>query len=409
MNEDFRGPYGSEEHFTYTVASPDGNTASAELTIQLNILPVDKQIKIDKSLVVDAEPTVILDTENSEIKDAVGFGVLDLSFGSSSVLDLELLGGKPPLEFTVGDNQVRELTLHGSAGGVELAKTYSMAVYKLDEDTGQYVQVHFEKNWFNAPLLGGKSDPLTLQFGEGDYKAVLLTAGGVGLLSGNGLYVDHDTIYDYDQPSKFMGEITGDATPDEGTVILKVGEDAVTSNGPMTYQGKYGQLTIDANGEYTYSVNNNASDPNWQPPYGEVDSFRLVTKDANGNAAVETLNIKISTHTAVDDFNNTMVSERNLETSDKVIDGVSAATKNISRDFTVAEDTLTSATLKIDTTTIGTRLEYSIIDKDTGEVVSTNKGNVSRSLDVTIDNLAPGNYTIAVSYTHLTLPTKRIV
>ena len=396
VNEDFRGPYGSEEHFTYTVASPDGNTASAELTIQLNILPVDKQIKIDKSLVVDAEPTVILDTENSEIKDAVGFGVLDLSFGSSSVLDLELLGGKPPLEFTVGDNQVRELTLHGSAGGVELAKTYSMAVYKLDEDTGQYVQVHFEKNWFNAPLLGGKSDPLTLQFGEGDYKAVLLTAGGVGLLSGNGLYVDHDTVYDYDQPSKFMGEITGDATPDEGTVILKVGEDAVTSNGPMTYQGKYGQLTIDANGEYTYSVNNNASDPNWQPPYGEVDSFRLVTKDANGNAAVETLNIKISTHTAVDDFNNTMVSERNLETSDKVIDGVSAATKNISRDFTVAEDTLTSATLKIDTTTIGTRLEYSIIDKDTGEVVSTNKGNVSRSLDVTIDNLAPGNYTIEI-------------
>ena len=396
VNEDFRGPYGSEERFTYTVASPDGNTASAELTIQLNILPVDKQIKIDKSLVVDAEPTVILDTENSEIKDAVGFGVLDLSFGSSSVLDLELLGGKPPLEFTVGDNQVRELTLHGSAGGVELAKTYSMAVYKLNENTGQYEQVHFEKNWFNAPFIAGKSNPLTLQFGEGDYKAVLLTAGGVGVLSGNGLYVDRDIIYDYDQPSEFMGEITGDATPDADTVILKVGEEHITSDATMTVQGQYGQLTIDANGNYTYSVSSNATDPAWKPPYGEVDSFRLVTQDANGNAAVETLNIKISTHTAVDDFNNTRVSERNLETSDKVIDGVSAATKNISRDFTVAEDTLTSATLKVDTTTIGTRLEYSIIDKDTGEVVSTNKGNVSRSLDVTIDNLAPGNYTIEI-------------
>ncbi|WP_296244472.1 BapA/Bap/LapF family large adhesin [Psychrobacter sp. UBA6766] len=396
VNEDFRGPYGSEESFTYTVTSPDGNTASAELTIELNILPADKQIKVDESLVIDAEPTAILDTENSEINDAVGFGVLDLSFGSSSVLDLELLGGKPPLEFTVGDNQVRELTLHGSAGGVELAKTYSMAVYKLDEDTGQYVQVHFEKNWFNAPFLGGKSNPLTLQFSEGDYKAVLLTAGGVGVLSGNGLYVDRDIIYDYDQPSEFMGEITGDATPDADTVILKVGEEHITSDATMTVQGQYGQLTIDANGNYTYSVSNNATDPAWQPPYGEVDSFRLVTQDADGKAAVETLNIKIGTHTAVDDFNNLQVSEQNLETSEKVIDGVSAATKNISRDFTVAEDTLTSATLKVDTTTIGTRLEYSIIDADTGEVVSTNKGNVSRSLDVTIDNLAPGNYTIEI-------------
>ncbi|WP_333613015.1 BapA/Bap/LapF family large adhesin, partial [Psychrobacter sp.] len=396
VNEDFRGPYGSEESFTYTITSPDGNTASAELNIQLNILPADKQIKIDESLVVDIEPTVILDTTNSEIKDAVGFGVLDLSFGSSSVLDLELLGGKPPLEFTVGDNQVRELTVHGSAGGVELAKTYSMAVYKLDEDTGQYVQVHFEKNWFNAPFLGGKSNPLTLQFGEGDYKAVLLTAGGVGVLSGNGLYVDRDIIYDYDQPSEFMGEITGDATPDADTVILKVGEEHITSDATMTVQGQYGQLTIDANGNYTYSVSSNATEPAWKPPYGEVDSFRLVTQDADGKAAVETLNIKIGTHTAVDDFNALKVSEQNLETSDKIINGVSAATKNISRDFTVAEDTLTSATLKVDTTTIGTRLEYSIIDKDTGEVVSTNKGNVSRSLDVTIDNLAPGNYTIEI-------------
>ena len=396
VNEDFRGPYGSEESFTYTITSPDGNTASAKLNIQLNILPVDKQIKIDESLVVDVEPTVILDTTDSEIKNAVGFGVLDLSFGSSSVLDLELLGGKPPLEFTVGDNQLRELTLHGSGGGVDIAKTYSMAVYKLDEDTGQYVQVHFEKNWFNVPLFGGKSGPLTLQFGKGDYKAVLLTAGGVGLLSGNGLYVDRDKIYDYSSPSKFMGQIEGDATPDAGTVILKVGEEPVTSNAPMTFQGKYGQLIIDANGNYTYSVNNNANDPTWQPPYGEVDSFRLVTKDANGKAAVETLNIKISTHTAVDDSNNIIVQERNLETIGKVIDGVSAGTKNITKDFTVAENTLTNATLKIDTTTVGTKLEYSITNTDTGNVVSTNKGNPSRSLDVAIDNLVPGNYTIEV-------------
>ncbi|MGP5543061.1 BapA/Bap/LapF family large adhesin [Psychrobacter celer] len=408
VNEDFRGPYGSEERFTYTIASPDGNTDSADLTIELNILPADKQVKIDENLVVDAEPTVILDTENSEIKDAVGFGVLDLSFGSSSVLDLELLGGKPPLEFSVGDNQVRELTLHGSAGGVEIAKTYSMAVYKLNEDTGQYEQVHFEKNWFNAPLLGGRSDPLTLQFGEGDYKAVLLTAGGVGVLSGNGLYVDHDTIYDYDQPSKFTGEITGDATPDVGTVILKVGEEAVTSNAPMTYQGKYGQLVIDANGEYTYSVNNNASDPNWQPPYGEVDSFRLVTKDANGNAAVETLNIKISTHTAVDDFNEVAVQTQNTVTNINFNepDKVGNYGKSYTKEFEIAEHDA-AAPVIIEATARSTNIAfgdnvtitYTLLNTTTGQsfVGSVEGTKAGASLSDSLPDLPAGNYELTIT------------
>ena len=409
VNEDFRGPYGSEESFTYTITSPDGNTASAELNIQLNILPVDKQIKIDQSLIVDVEPTIILDTTDSEIKDAVGFRVLDLSFGSSSVLDLELLGGKPPLEFTVGDNQVRELTLHGSGGGVDIAKTYSMAVYKLDENTGQYVQVHFEKNWFNVPFLGGKSDPLTLSFGEGDYKAVLLTAGGVGVLSGNGLYVDRDIIYDYDQPSKFMGEITGDATPDAGTVILKVGEESVTSDTPVTYQGKYGQLTIDANGDYTYSVNNNASDPNWQPPYGEVDSFRLVTKDANGKATVETLNIKIGTHTAVDDFNKVTVQTQNtvtvndIDMPDKFGQnyGKSYSTEFDVADHDAAAPVVIEATASSSNIAFGANvtITYTLLNTTTGDrfTGSVEGTKASASFNASLPDLPAGNYELTIT------------
>ena len=408
VNDDFRGPYGSEESFTYTIASPDGNTASADLTIQLNILPADKQIKIDESLVVDIEPTVTLDTADSDIKDAVGFGVLDLSLGSSSVLDLELLGGKPPLEFTVGDNQVRELTLHGSGGGVDIAKTYSMAVYKLDESTGQYVQVHFEKNWFNVPLLGGRSDPLTLKFGEGDYKAVLLTAGGVGVLSGNGLYVDYDKIYDYNSPSSFMGQIAGDATPDASTVILKVGETLVTSGSSMTYQGKYGQLTIDANGEYTYSVNNNASDPNWQPPYGEVDSFRLVTKDANGKAAVETLNIKISTHTAVDDFNKVAVQTQNTVTNISINepDKIGDYGKSYSKEFEIAEHDA-AAPIVIEATASSLNIlggsnitiTYTLLNTTTGESFtgSVEGTKASASLSASLPDLPAGNYELTIT------------
>src|SRR5699024_3752530 len=154
---------------------------------------------------------------------------------------------------------------------------------------------------------------------------------------------------------------------------------------------------INSDGTYTYSVTKPNDMTGWEPPYGKVDSFRLVTEDANCKTTIETLNIKIGTHTAIDDFNDVSVAMENLVTTEKVIDGVSAATKELSKDFTVAENTLTSATMQVNTTTLATRLEYSIINKDTGVVVATNTGNATRAIDVTIANLEPGNYTLEIN------------
>jgi VCBS repeat-containing protein len=409
VDPDFRGPYGYEEVFTYKAMSPKGSVISATLTIQLNIFPIDKQVKIDENLIVDIEPTVTLDTAESVIKNAVGFAVLELSAGSSSVLDLNLLGGKPPLEFTVGENQVRELTLHGSAGGLEIAKTYSMAVYKLDENTDNYVQIHFQENWFNAPLFGGASGPLTLKFGEGDYKAILLTAGGIGALSGNGLYVDHDKIYDYNTPFKFTGLLEGDVTPEAGTVLLKVGEEWVDPDSitPLTFQGQYGELNISADGTYSYSVATSA-DPAWKPPYGAVESFRLVTLDAEGKAAVETLNIKVATHTAVNDFNDVSVAEQNTVTTIKYDERDKAGNygDSYSKEFEVAEHSAAApVTIKATASSANIALApnviitYTLLNTTTGEnFIKTVEGTKeSATLNKSLVDLPAGQYELTVT------------
>ena len=217
------------------------------------------------------------------------------------------------LDFTVGEDEVKEMTFHGSSGGIEVGVWYDLYIYKLDPETGDYVQVHAEKSWFVTVLLGGKSDQLTLQFGEGEYKAFMQSKGVLGLLKGSGLYVDHEKIYDYGKPAKYSGSVTGDAVKDSETILLKVDDQVVEPGKATVVMGEYGKLVINSDGTYTYTVVKPKDAPeDWKPPYGAFDSFRLVTQDANGKTIVDSLNIKIGLHTADDDFNDIALIEKNI-------------------------------------------------------------------------------------------------
>jgi VCBS repeat-containing protein len=402
VNEDFRGPYGAEEVFKYEVTSPIGNTSSAELTIKLDIIPAETQdfIERDTTLVVDIESKVTLDTDDSEIADAIGFAVVDLGL-VGPVLDVGALGGQPTMDFSVGDNQVRELTFHGSGGGVSVAQFYSLLIYKLDETTGSYVQVHQEKDWFVVPLLGGVSEQLTLQFGEGEYKAILGSNGGLGVLSGNGLYVDHDKIYDYNQPVKFSGTLTGDITEDDNTVLVKVNDKLVEAGDTTTVKGEYGTLVIETDGSYTYTVNKpDGAGADWLPPYGKVDAFQFTSKDANGKAAVEKLNIKIGTHTAADDFNTVTVPEQNVVSDiqfNRDFKAVGNYGDSMEESFKIADNQVASATLKVQTSAL--EVTYTLTNTTTGEVFTGTETAASRgvSLDIALDNLPPGEYNIQIN------------
>ncbi|WP_228199065.1 BapA/Bap/LapF family large adhesin [Acinetobacter sichuanensis] len=316
VDSEFRGPFGSKDVFTYQVTSPAGNTAEAKLEIELNIEPAEDRIDIHNTVILDLEPQVTLDTNDSDIKPAIGFDLVKLGF-LGGILSADALSAAGAMKFSVDDDTVRELTFSGSSGGVSLFTTYELYIFKLDETTGNYVQVHKEADWFTVYALAGWSDKLTMQFGEGEYRALMTSKGGLSVLTGAGLYVDHDKIYDYNTPVKYQGEVSGDATADEGAFLVKVNGQDVDTTKTTVVEGQYGTLTINADGTYTYNVTkpDNAG-ADWQPPYGKVDTFRLVTQDAHGKSVVQSLNIKIGTHAAQDDFVDVQIEQSNEISTD---------------------------------------------------------------------------------------------
>lgn len=402
-------PYGEQEVFKYTVQSPEGNIVEADLTIKLDLTAKLDETAIDNTVVLDMDAKKILDTDDSDIPDAIGFKVLDLGL-LNPIVDAGVLEGMGAMSFDVGENQIRELTFHGSAGGVSIAKFYDLHIYKLNEETNQYEQIHHEDNWFTVALLGGASDYLTMQFTEGSYKMLLTSTGVLGLLEGAGLYIDHDTIYDYNDPSKFSGTVTGDVTSDSDEILLMVKvngvEHRVEPGQTMVVNGQYGVLSINSDGSYSYQVvkpNNAPAD--WKPPYGAVDRFEYITQDGNGNNYVDSLNIKLNTHTAIDDFDHVTVKEKNLITEVKV-ENDWGAHQSMSKEFTIAENTKTSATLVANSTIHATWMDmtYAIINVYSGEVLYSDQVHGWYSaFDVKFDNIPPGNYRLEVTtdYGHL--------
>ncbi|MCO8044257.1 Ig-like domain-containing protein [Acinetobacter bohemicus] len=409
VNEDFRG-YGEKDVFTYRVTSPSGKVSEAELTFELDLTAKEDRIEIDNTVILDVDPIIAFDSDNSSIADAVGFSVIDIGL-LGPILSAEALGGAGAMEFNVGENEVKELTFHGSAGGVALGVGYDLFIYKLDPATGNYNQVHVQKDWFMAAFLGGKSEQLTLQFGEGEYKALLQSSGGLGLLTGAGLYVDHETVYDYGSPTKFTGTVEGDATPEDSTILLKVDGEDLKVGKETVIQGEYGTLVISSDGTYTYTVEKPDNAPlDWKPPYGEVDRFKLVMQDENGKTTVEYLNIKVGTHSAEDDFDIVSVSETNKVSKIEYneVDKIGNYGKSYTKEFDVAKHDLDAGVkLKItgSPTIIGPLgsylvLTYTLTNATTGKIYS-DRVEAARgkdgALEFTLDNLPEGKYKLDIT------------
>ncbi|PWD90274.1 hypothetical protein DC081_07480 [Ignatzschineria cameli] len=406
VNEDFRG-YGEKDTFIYEVTSPSGKTSQSELTFELNITSKEERVEFDNTVVLNTEPTITYDGE-SDLKQ-VGFSVIDLPL-AGSILSAEALSGAKTLDFTVGVDEVKEITFHGSAGGVTVGVGYDLHIYKLDPETGNYVQVHVEESWFWTVLLGGRSDQLTLQFGEGEYKAFLQSKGGLGLLTGAGIYVDHEKVYDYGQPAKYSGSVTGDAVKDSETILLKVDDQVVEPGKATVVMGEYGKLVINSDGTYTYTVVKPKDAPeDWKPPYGAFDSFRLVTQDTNGKTIVDSLNIKIGLHTADDDFNDIAVAEENVKSEIEIEDTKAGKSDEAKvKNFTIEEGQIgKSFTIKAEGDSKGVgkwsdpmTITYVLKNLTTGQEWTKTTDKVADAvLEDVLQSLPAGDYELIVTPT----------
>ncbi|MFP2431892.1 BapA/Bap/LapF family large adhesin [Enterobacter ludwigii] len=242
---------GRTESFTYTITH-NGVSASANLVLSLGAGTTANGI-----VAVDDTASLTFDTSVHEINNGTssqgGFTVVGINLGNT--LGLNLLDDlSNPIIYNVEEGTTRTMTIQASVGGVALASVFDLYVYKFNNATQTFEQMRVEPGWLRAPLLGGTSSQLTLNLPAGEYLFLLNTAAGITALTAYTLNVLEDHVYSVSS----VGETTtGDVLDNDvatGAVVSEVNGVAVNSSGLTDIQGEYGTLSINASGQYTYTL-----------------------------------------------------------------------------------------------------------------------------------------------------------
>ncbi|MDR9891583.1 Ig-like domain-containing protein [Pseudenterobacter timonensis] len=276
---------GRTESFTYTIGS-NGATASASLVISLGANTVTNSVTA-----VDDVNSLTFDTTVSAIDNGPssqgGFTVVGVNLGNT--LGLNLLDDlSNPIVYNVEEGTTRTMTVQASVGGVALASVFDLYIYKFNNATQTFEQLRVEQGWLRAPLLGGTSPRLTLNLPAGEYLFLLNTAAGITALTGYTLNVLEDHVYSV---ASVGASTTGDVLADDivptGTLVTEVNGVAVNANGLTTVQGEYGTLSINAQGEYTYTLRSGVGADGIDTP----DTFVYTVTAPNGDRDTASLNI----------------------------------------------------------------------------------------------------------------------
>lgn len=243
---------GRTENFTYTITH-NGASASANLVLSLGAGTTANSI-----VAVDNTASLTYDTTVHEINNGTssqgGFTVVGINLGNT--LGLNLLDDlSNPIIYSVEEGTTRTMTIQASVGGVALASVFDLYVYKFNDATQTFEQMRVQPGWLRAPLLGGTSSQLTLNLPSGEYLFLLNTAAGITALTGYTLNVLEDHVYSVSSVgTSTTGNVLADDIAPSGTVVSDVNGVAVNNSGVTSIVGEYGTLTINASGQYTYTL-----------------------------------------------------------------------------------------------------------------------------------------------------------
>lgn len=392
---------GRTESFTYTI-SGGGNSASAKLVITLgNDTPASSVTAVDNVATLPYDTHV--ETINNGPSSQSGFTVVNVSLGN--VLDVGVLDKlSNPIIFDVEQGSTRTMTLQSSIGGVAVASSFDLYIYRFNDITQQFEQWSVEKNWLNAPLLGGQSNPLTLNLPGGEYLFLLNPSFGVTALTGYTLNVLEDHIYSVDSlTTTTQGNVLSDDIAPVGTLVTQVNGEAIAATGTTTIVGTYGTLTIDAQGNYTYTLKSGVGADSTTAP----DSFIYTVKAPNGDTDTASLNIQPTARPldAVNDISDTLIATSVQDTTSYLDSTVGSASWGIlgktgsgSGTFDVAAGTaLKDAAIVFDVSTLVTlgnlTINWSILEN----------GVLIRSGTVPVSNITLGGATVTVNLSGLEL------
>lgn len=394
--------YGHKESFTYTITQNGVGSSAAQLVINLGPAPVPGSV-----IATDNNASLVFDTHVSYVNNgpSTQSGVTVLSVGLGNVLNANLLDDMTnPIIFNVEEGATRTMTLQGTVGGVSLVSTFDLYVYRFNDAIQQYEQFRVEKGWINTLLLAGQSQPLTLTLPGGEYLFVLNTASGISVLTGYTLAISQDHTYAVDSiTANTTGNVlTNDVAPTDA-LLTEVNGVAIAATGTTEVNGLYGTLTIDARGNYTYTLKNGVGADSIKTP----DSFIYTVKAPNGDTDTASLNITPTARAldAINDVSDTLSVATLQDTAAWLDSSVGSASWGLlgksgsgSGTFDVATGTvLKGASLVFDVSTLITlgNLNISWAIQENGAVI--------RNGTVPVANITLGSATVTVNLSGLEL------
>lgn len=301
--------YGRSESFTYTLTHGSDHS-SAKLVVTLGQAPTTSTVTAADDVAALTYGTQVIAVDHGTSQQT-GFTLANVGLGN--VLDVSLVNGLTnPIKFNVDDGATRTLTVKASVLGVTVGG-FDLYVYRFNESIQQYEQFRVKPNWVTA-LLGGSSTDYTITLPGGDYLFLLNASGGLTLLTNYTLYIQADHTYAVDSLSATTNGnlLVNDSAP-ANTVITEVNGVTVNGTGTTTINGQYGTLTIDAKGNYTYTLRSGLGADGINTP----DSFVYKVKAPNGDTGSASLNIKPTPQAldAVNDVSSTMAVTTQADTS----------------------------------------------------------------------------------------------
>lgn len=301
--------YGRSESFTYTLTHGSDHS-SAKLVVTLGQAPTTSTVTAADDVAALTYGTQVIAVDHGTSQQT-GFTLANVGLGN--VLDVSLVNGLTnPIKFNVDDGATRTLTVKASVLGVTVGG-FDLYVYRFNESIQQYEQFRVKPNWVTA-LLGGSSTDYTITLPGGDYLFLLNASGGLTLLTSYTLNIQADHTYAVDSLSATTNGnlLVNDSAP-VNTVITEVNGVTVNGTGTTTINGQYGTLTIDAKGNYTYTLRSGLGADGINTP----DSFVYKVKAPNGDTGSASLNIKPTPQAldAVNDVSSTMAVSTQADTS----------------------------------------------------------------------------------------------
>lgn len=270
-------PGGVQDKFTYTLTDGDGDTSPAVLTINIG----------------DAQPELVL--KDSRVNEAglptgshAGDGSTTtagaITFNAKDGLQNVTVDGVPvtgtPGQQIPGDHgilTVTGFTFDPVTGAGTLFYSYTLTQPTAgDTTTDDFTVVVTDKNGSTStgPLVISIIDDVPLARNDADAVNPLGQATG-NVITGAGTT---DPVTGKDTPGADTAKVTDISSP--------AGAPTHNPDGSLTIPGQFGVLTIQPNGEYTYTRNPGT-------PGGVTDTFRYTLTDADGDASGANLVISI--------------------------------------------------------------------------------------------------------------------